>query len=116
MNERVMPGRTQGYEQKLIQIFVGIGVLPILLVIALVLFSLMSDHFLSYANIANVLRQSSYLTIVALGQMVVVWADAPAAQAARAESDISLPNCRRTADQLMGWCSMAISSSLLGNA
>lgn len=72
MNERVMPGRTQGYEQKLIQIFVGIGVLPILLVIALVLFSLMSDHFLSYANIANVLRQSSYLTIVALGQMVVM--------------------------------------------
>ncbi len=72
MTERVMAGRTHGYEQKLIQIFIGIGVLPILLVIAIVLFSLMSDHFLSQANITNVLRQSSYLTIVALGQMVVM--------------------------------------------
>jgi len=72
MAERVMNRQPQGYEQKLVQIFVAVGVLPILLVIAIILFSLMSDYFLSFNNIVNVLRQSSYLTIVALGQMVVM--------------------------------------------
>ena len=72
MAERVMDRQAQGYERKLQQIFVAVGVLPILLAIAIVLFWLMSDRFLSGANIANVLRQSSYLTIVALGQMVVM--------------------------------------------
>jgi ribose transport system permease protein len=72
MTERAMDRRPRGYEQKLQQIFVAVGVLPILLAIAIILFWLMSDRFLSTANIANVLRQSSYLTIVALGQMVVM--------------------------------------------
>ena len=72
MAERVMDRQAQGYERKLQQIFVAVGVLPILLAIAIILFALMSDRFLSGANIANVLRQSSYLTIVALGQMVVM--------------------------------------------
>ncbi|HEY1385997.1 MAG TPA: ABC transporter permease [Dongiaceae bacterium] len=67
-----MDRQPRGYEQKLQQIFVAVGVLPILLAIAIILFWLMSDRFLSTANIANVLRQSSYLTIVALGQMVVM--------------------------------------------
>ena len=67
-----MDRQAQGYECKLQQIFVAVGVLPILLVVAIILFSLMSDYFLSFNNIANVLRQSSYLTIVALGQMVVM--------------------------------------------
>ena len=72
MAERVMDRQAQGYEKKLQQIFVAVGVLPILLAIAIILFWLMSDRFLSGANIANVLRQSSYLTIVSLGQMVVM--------------------------------------------
>jgi ribose/xylose/arabinose/galactoside ABC-type transport system permease subunit len=72
MAERVMERRVQGYEQKLLQIFIAVGVLPILLAVAIILFALMSDHFLSVSNIANVLRQSSYLTIVAMGQMVVM--------------------------------------------
>ena len=72
MAERAMDRQAQGYERKLQQIFVAVGVLPILLVVAIILFSLMSDHFLSVSNITNVLRQSSYLIIVALGQMVVM--------------------------------------------
>lgn len=58
--------------QLLLRLFLSIGVLPILLVIALVLFSLLSNNFFTYNNIANVLRQTSYLTIVALGQMIVM--------------------------------------------
>jgi ribose/xylose/arabinose/galactoside ABC-type transport system permease subunit len=72
MAERVMDRQAQGYERKLQQIFVAVGVLPILLAVAIILFSLMSDYFLTFNNIANVLRQSSYLTIVALGQMIVM--------------------------------------------
>jgi ribose/xylose/arabinose/galactoside ABC-type transport system permease subunit len=58
--------------QLLVRLFLSIGVLPILLAIALVLFSLRSDNFFTFVNIANVLRQTSYLTIVALGQMIVM--------------------------------------------
>ena len=72
MAERVMDRQAQAYELNQQQTFDAVVVLPILLVIALVLFSLMSDYFLTFNNIANVLRQSSYLTIVALGQMVVM--------------------------------------------
>src|SRR3569833_1745053 len=62
----------QGNAQLLLRLFLGIGVLPILLAIALVLFSLLSENFFTFINIANVLRQTSYLTIVALGQMIVM--------------------------------------------
>ena len=49
--------------------FVRLGVLPFLLVIALIVFSLMSDNFLTGRNMLNVVRQSTYLTLVSLGQM-----------------------------------------------
>lgn len=49
--------------------FVRLGVLPFLLLIALVVFTLMSDNFLSGRNLLNVVRQSTYLTLVAMGQM-----------------------------------------------
>ena len=62
-----MDRQAQGYERKLQQIFVAVGVLPFLLVMAIVVFALMSDNFLSGANLANVVRQSSYLTIVVAG-------------------------------------------------
>ncbi len=53
-------------------LFVRLGILPFLLVIAIVVFSLMSDNFLTGRNLMNVLRQSVYLTIVALGQMLAL--------------------------------------------
>jgi ribose transport system permease protein len=70
--ERAVPNDPQAKSQLLMRLFLSIGVLPILLAIALVLFSLLSDHFFTFNNIANVLRQTSYLTIVALGQMIVM--------------------------------------------
>ena len=61
--------------------FVRLGVLPFLLIIAIIVFSLMSDRFLSTNNLMNVARQSIYLTIVAMGQMLalltgVMWLNA----------------------------------------
>lgn len=49
--------------------FVRLGVLPFLLLLAVVVFAAMSDHFLTARNILNVARQTTYLTIVSMGQM-----------------------------------------------
>ncbi len=53
-------------------LFVRLGVLPFLLLIAVVVFALMSDNFLTGRNIMNVLRQSTYLSLVAMGQMLAL--------------------------------------------
>jgi ribose transport system permease protein len=53
--------------------FVRLGVLPVLVVLALVVFTAMSDNFLSVRNLTNVIRQSVYLTIVSLGQMLALF-------------------------------------------
>ena len=52
--------------------FVRLGVLPVLLVIAVVVFAFMSDNFLTGRNLMNVARQSTYLTMVAMGQMLAL--------------------------------------------
>jgi ribose transport system permease protein len=52
--------------------FVRLGVLPFLLVIAIIVFSLMSDRYLTTNNLMNVARQSTYLTMVAMGQMLAL--------------------------------------------
>jgi len=54
------------------RIFVKLGILPFLLAIAVVVFTLMSDNFLTGKNLMNVLRQSVYLTIVSMGQMLAL--------------------------------------------
>lgn len=54
------------------RLFVRLGILPFLLAIAVVVFTLMSDNFLTGRNLMNVLRQSVYLTIVSLGQMLAL--------------------------------------------
>ncbi len=50
-------------------LFVRLGVLPFLLLAAIIIFSLLSENFLSGRNIMNVFRQSSYLMLIAMGQM-----------------------------------------------
>jgi len=50
-------------------LFVRLGVLPFLLLIAVIIFTMMSEHFLTSRNLLNVARQSTYLTIVSMGQM-----------------------------------------------
>lgn len=52
--------------------FVLLGVLPFLMIIALVAFTALSEQFLTHDNLVNLLRQSVYLMLVAAGQMVVL--------------------------------------------
>lgn len=53
-------------------LFLRLGVLPFMLAIAVVVFSLLSDQFLTAQNILNLLRQSVYLILVSLGQMLAL--------------------------------------------
>ena len=54
------------------RLFVRIGVLPFLLVIALVVFTILSGRFLTSENLLTVARQATYLAIVAMGQMLAL--------------------------------------------
>jgi ribose transport system permease protein len=53
-------------------VLMRVGVLPFFLVAALVVFTLASSQFLTVQNIVNVARQSVYLVLVSLGQMIVL--------------------------------------------
>ncbi|HYH22276.1 MAG TPA: ABC transporter permease [Azospirillum sp.] len=53
-------------------LFVRLGVLPFFLIGALGIFSAASDRFLTLDNLVNVARQSVFLVLVSLGQMVVL--------------------------------------------
>ena len=59
-------------EQRAAVIFVKGGVLPWFLVVAVLIFWLSTDNFLSGRNILTMLRQATYLTMVAMAQMVVL--------------------------------------------
>ncbi len=54
------------------RMFLRVGVLPFFLGIALIVFTIMSDKFLTMQNLVNVGRQSVYLILVSLGQMLVL--------------------------------------------
>lgn len=54
------------------KLFLRLGVLPFLLVIALVVFGLTSDQFFTERNLLVMLRQSVYLVLVSLGQMLAL--------------------------------------------
>ncbi|MFO1055586.1 MAG: ABC transporter permease [Dongiaceae bacterium] len=66
------PRRPGGVLHGLRLLFVRLGVLPFLLLIAVVIFALLSHRFLTGQNILNVARQSTYLTMVAMGQMLAL--------------------------------------------
>lgn len=53
-------------------VFLRVGVLPFFLVLSLIVFSAISNQFLSIQNLTNVARQSVYLVLVSLGQMLVL--------------------------------------------
>lgn len=53
-------------------IFLKLGVLPFLLIIALVTFTALSGQFLTPQNLVNLVRQSVYLILVSLGQMLAL--------------------------------------------
>ena len=53
-------------------LFVRTGVLPVLLLAAVLVFASFSDNFVTGQNLLNVARQSTYLIIVAMGQMLAL--------------------------------------------
>jgi ribose/xylose/arabinose/galactoside ABC-type transport system permease subunit len=54
------------------KVFIHMGVLPFLIILATVIFALLSDNFLTVRNLTNVARQSTYLVIVTMGQMLAL--------------------------------------------
>lgn len=54
------------------RLFERLGVLPFLMVAALLIFANLSEHFLSEQNLMNLLRQSVFLVLVSLGQMLAL--------------------------------------------
>lgn len=68
----MIDGTNASFSRTAKRLFARLGVLPILLALAVVIFSLASEHFLSTRNLTNVARQSTYLIIVALGQMIAL--------------------------------------------
>lgn len=54
------------------RVFVKVGVLPFFLLGALIIFTILSPKFLTGQNLINVARQSVYLVLVSMGQMLVL--------------------------------------------
>ena len=65
-------GRRKARIERFYRFYDAAGVLPFLLVGLIVLFALFVPHFLAVQNILNILRSSSFLVIVAAGQMLVL--------------------------------------------
>jgi ribose/xylose/arabinose/galactoside ABC-type transport system permease subunit len=51
---------------------VKFGVLPLLMITAVVLFGFLESRFLSLTNLVNLMRQSTYLAIVSMAQLLVL--------------------------------------------
>jgi ribose transport system permease protein len=58
-----------GFRHQLRKQFIMWGILPVLLVVLIVTFTLMEPRFLSGRNILNVARQVSFLGVITIGQM-----------------------------------------------
>ena len=63
---------SRGFGFRSQQLFVQLGVLPFLLVVAMIVFASLSGNFLTGQNLLNVARQTTYLAIVAMGQMLAL--------------------------------------------
>ncbi len=72
MNRRDGDKRSADATSWLRQAFIHLGILPLLLVAAILLFAIQEERFYSSLNIFNVVRQTTFLLIVALGQMIVI--------------------------------------------
>jgi ribose transport system permease protein len=64
--------RSQALRAWLLGLFLHVGVLPFLLVAAIVVFSVLSDQFLTVQNLTNLIRQSVYLILASMGQMLAL--------------------------------------------
>lgn len=64
--------KTSGPFDVIRRVFIKVGVLPFFLVGALIIFTALSSKFLTGQNLVNVARQSVYLVLVSMGQMLVL--------------------------------------------
>lgn len=55
-----------------VRMFLRLGVLPFIVLIATLFFSLTTENFLTQQNLLSVSRQSTYLMLISMGQMVVL--------------------------------------------
>lgn len=69
LGRRTAADRLRGW---LLSTFLRVGVLPFLLAAAIIVFSSLSDQFLSTQNLVNLIRQSVYLILVSMGQMLAL--------------------------------------------
>lgn len=53
-------------------LYVRLGIVPLLILLAIVIFSAGNPRFFSVANFMNVLQQSTFLMLIAFGQMLVL--------------------------------------------
>lgn len=63
---------TEKNDKFLRRAFISLGILPVLLIGAIIFFAVNEPRFLSSLNIFNVARQSTFLIIIAMGQMIVL--------------------------------------------
>src|SRR3712207_9541883 len=70
--------------------FSTLGILPILLAIVILYFASQESRFYGTANLTNVLRQSTYLIIVTLGQALVLISGGLAFSASGVSAGISV--------------------------
>lgn len=70
-----VPDQAERPESRLVRalrLLVMVGVLPILLILMAVIFGSIEPRFLNPTNLMNILRQATFLVIVAIGQMLVL--------------------------------------------
>lgn len=72
IEDTAAPRRSNVALKLLRAVFLRVGVLPFFLVATVIAFSLVSKEFLALQNLTNVARQSVYLILVSLGQMLAL--------------------------------------------
>lgn len=72
MSQGFPSAASRSFSQRLLRVYDRVGFLPIILVALVVVLALLVPRFLSLQNVFNVLRSSSYLVIIAAGQMLVL--------------------------------------------
>jgi ribose transport system permease protein len=67
-----MPGRAEETRDAALRTLSAVGILPILMILMIIYFGIREPRFVEPANIFNVSRQATYLSIVTLGQALVL--------------------------------------------
>lgn len=66
------PSKTAGLHRKALTRALDYGLLPVLLVVMVVVFAVAEPRFLAVDNLANIGRQSVYLLLITMAQMIVL--------------------------------------------